>query len=276
MYKIIADSSCDILTLDNICFQSVPLTIVTDEKEYVDDSQLDCHTMLDFLASYQGRSYTACPSTAHWLDAFDDTVDELYVVSMTSGLSGTYNSARVAANQFLEDHPDTKILCIDTLSTGPEMRLIIEKIAFLKQRGTSFEEMELKIQEYMKHTGLLFSLPSLHNFAQNGRVSKILAASAGLLGIHIIGKASPEGTLDPIGKCRGSKKLTSSLLSELTKFGYIGGKLRICHIENTALAEQIKKEILALYPDADILIYPARGLCSYYAERGGILIGYEF
>ncbi len=274
MYKIIADSSSDTLSLDYVNFESVPLTIATDEKEFIDDAALDCHAMLDHLESYHGRSYTACPSTASWMHAFHGA-DELYVVTMTSGLSGTYNSARVAAEHYLEDHPDTKILCVDTLSTGPEMRLVIEKIAQLKTLGTTFEQMDQKIRQYMEHTGLLFSLPSLHNFAQNGRVSKILAASVELLGIQFIGKASPKGTLDPIGKCRGTKKLISSLLTELGKAGYMGGKLRLSHNENKPLADQLKSEILRLHPAADIDIYPARGLCSYYAERGGILIGYE-
>ncbi len=276
MYKIVADSSCDIMKIENVCFESVPLTISTDERDFSDDANLDCHNMLDYLANYNGRSYTACPSCKHWINAFDENADEIYVVSMTSGLSGTYNSALTATDIFQESHPDVKILCIDTLTTGPEMRLVIEKIIELKEKGTKFESMEFKIKEYLKHTCLLFSLSSLHNFVQNGRISRVLGASVGLLGIRILGKASPEGTLSPIAKCRGNKKMVTEMIAEIQKAGYQGGKLRLGHVENEVIAEKIKNAVTALFPHADIAAYPTKGLCSYYAERGGILIGFEF
>lgn len=145
----------------------------------------------------------------------------------------------------------------------------------LDSQGNSFEDVCKKAEEYLKKTRLLFSLMSLHNFAQNGRVSKTLASAVGVFGISIIGIASEEGTLQPIEKSRGDKRVVAKLTDQLRKLDYKGGKLRISHVENETLAEQIKNAVEKLYPKADILVYGARGLCSYYAERGAVLIGFE-
>lgn len=123
--------------------------------------------------------------------------------------------------------------------------------------------------------GLFFALKSLNCLAQNGRVSKAVASAVGMLGISIYGKASDEGTLEPIGKCRGEKKVISSILKEMENIGYCGGKVRISHVENAALAQSMASAVWEQYPRADIVIYPAHGLCSYYAERGGLLVGCE-
>lgn len=272
--KVVADSSCDMISYGDDNFEAVPLTIYTDEISYTDDISLDIHEMLGVLEKYKGRSYTACPSTESWLKAYEGG-DTIYVVTLTSGLSGTYNSAMVARDMYLQDHPEAKVEVFDTLSTGPEMRLVVEKIIDLNGQGYGFEEVCSMIREYIKHTRLFFSFKSLHNFAQNGRVSKVVASAVGMLGISILGAASEEGTIEPIGKCRGEKKVVSCLAEELDKAGYSGGKIRICHIENQELATKVAEVVKNRYPDADINIYAARGLCSYYGERGGIILGCE-
>ena len=96
-----------------------------------------------------------------------------------------------------------------------------------------------------------------------------------MLGINLIGKASDEGTLQPIGKVRGNKKVTAELIKNILALGYSGGKVRIAHCNNVDCADALKAEILNLFPNADIKIYPTRGLCSFYAESGGFLVGFE-
>ena len=274
MYKIISDSSCDMVEYTGIDFTSVPLSISTGEKTYIDDRAIDVHDMLDYLAEYKGRSYTACPSVNAWLSAFGDA-EEIYVCTMTSGLSGTFNSASIAMGIYLEGHPDAKIHVFDSLSTGPELRLHIEKVIELKEQGKSFEEIVAYMPEYIKSTRLFFSFFSLHNFAQNGRVNKVLASAIGMLGISVLGTASEEGTVESIGKCRGDKKAVFGLLNEVVKCGCIGGKIRICHVENEKLAARLVKALTVTFPDADIKCYPAKGICSYYGERGGLIVGCE-
>lgn len=277
MKKFIADSSADMQELMNVSFSSVPLVISTEEKSFTDDATLGAegvHDMLDYLASYKGRSFTSSPSVDSWLKAFGDA-DCIYGATITSGLSGTYNSALVAQKMYLEEHPDAKIRIFDSLSTGPELRLIMEKLAELDAAGLPFDQVCAAVEEYQKHTRLFFALKSLHNFSQNGRVSKAVAVSIGVLGISLIGTASKEGRLEMVTKARGDNRVISSLLEQMKKADCNGKKIRISHVENPGLAKRLKDAISERYPDADILISASQALCSYYAERGGLLIGFE-
>ena len=118
-------------------------------------------------------------------------------------------------------------------------------------------------------------LKSLTTFANNGRVSPLVAKLVGIAGICIVGKASDEGTLAPIHKCRGERRSLESLVSLLKQEGFRGGKIRLGHCHNEGAAEQLKEWILSSFEDVEITIYPLRGLCSFYAEKGGVLVGFE-
>ena len=225
--RLVADSACDIKELRGMVFKAVPLTISTDNEEFCDDGQLDIHRMLDILEKHKGRSYTACPGIDAWLEAFGDD-DEIFVVTITAGMSGTYNSAMAARAVYLEEHPQAKVRVIDSKSTGPQMRIILEQLQQMIEEGKKFEEIDGAIDAYMQKTRLFCSLKSLHNLAQNGRVSKVVASAAEVLGISVIGTASSHGTLEAIGKCRGDKKLLVKLQALLDDAGYEGGKLRVC------------------------------------------------
>lgn len=272
--KLVSDSSCDVKALPGVEFQAVPLSISTEERTFYDDENLNVSEMMDYLAHYKSRSYTACPSMADWLEAFGDA-EEIYVTTMTSNLSGTYNSAVTAAQQYMEEHPGRKVFVLDTLSTSAEMLMILEKIAELKQAGCSFEEIAQQAEAYRKTTRLFFAFQSLHNFAQNGRVPKLLAKTIGVLGISIIGTASEQGTVEPISKSRGKKSVLNNLMEQLKKAGYCGGKLYVAQAEGQELAEEFVKLVKTQYPNAATKIYPVRGLCAYYAEKGGLIIGCE-
>ena len=266
MIKIIADSSSDRPAVPGVAY--VPLVISTDERTFVDDAQLDVGGMLRCLSEHRGRSYTA------WLSAFEGG-DEIYAVTITSALSGSYNAAMAARQLYLQEHAEAKIAVFDSLSTGPELHLILERLQALTEAGLPFEQVEAQTRAYMQHTHLLFCLQSLHNMAQNGRVSKVVAAAVGVLGIRIVGTASPEGTLHQLGKARGDRKALPELLEQMQRAGYRGGKVRITHVQNPALAESFRSQLLAAWPSADAAIAPSSGLCSYYAESGAIMIGFE-
>lgn len=272
--KIVADSSADLITLDNISFASVPMKIITADKEYVDTADLDVIRMVDEMLNYSGKSSTACPGIGDWLDAFGDA-KYVFCVTITSGLSGSYNSAEAARMQYEEKYPDRHVFVVDSLSAGPEMKLLVEKLQELIAEGKEYEEICTLIKEYQKHTALIFTLESLTNFANNGRVSPLLAKAVGLLGIRIVGKASDVGQLEPLSKPRGEKKALLTMMDFLRTMNYNGAKLRIGHCFNEPAALKMKELILEKYADADIEIYPMRGLCSFYAENGGVLIGFE-
>ena len=272
--KIVADSSCDMWELSGVDFAVAPITISTDNKHYVDNQELDVHLMSEELAKYKGVSHTACPSVGSWLDCYEG-YDEVFVVTLTGAMSGTYNSAMTAKGIYEEENENVKVHVFDSLSTGPEMRLLIEKLKEMIEEDLPFEEIVEKGQGYLNHSRLFFALKSLHNFAMNGRVSKAVASAIGVLNISIFATASEEGTIQQISKCRGEKKVVKSMIEHLENAGYHGGKVRISHADNLKLAHNVRDKILELYPNADIIVYPMGGLCTYYAEIGGLLVGCE-
>ncbi|MBQ8869228.1 MAG: DegV family protein [Oscillospiraceae bacterium] len=272
--KIVADSSSDVLRLEAVPYAAAPLKIMTEKREYVDNDALDVEKMVEDFRQSSEKSHTACPNVDDWLSAFGDA-QYVFCVTITSGLSGSYNAACIAAQEYEDKNPDRKVFVIDSLSAGPELKLIIEKLEELIKEGKSFEEICDAIKEYQKHTGLLFMLESLKNLANNGRVSKIVASAAGILGIRVLGKASDKGELEQLVKSRGENRALPTLTELLGKLGYAGGKVRISHCCNENAANKLKALILEKFSKAQVEIYKARGLCSFYAEKGGLLVGFE-
>ncbi len=268
--KIVADSSANITALNDVDFSPAPLKVIAGDTEFVDDASLVLDDMLEFFEGYKGKSQTSCPSPADWLDAFSDA-DEVFCVTITSGLSGSYNSACVAQGMA----KDKKVHVVDSLSAGPELRLIVEKLVELIKADMEFEQICKEIEEYKKTTGLVFMLESLKNFAANGRISPAIAKITGFLGIRIVGKASDQGTLQPLNKCRGEANSLKTILSHLKENGVNKGKVRISHCQNEGAAARLTDMIKAELPSVDVDTDVCRGLCSYYAEKGGLLVGYE-
>ncbi|MGM9550908.1 MAG: DegV family protein [Clostridia bacterium] len=272
-YRIVSDSSSNLLTWDKVDYITTPLKIVSSEKEYVDNSLLDVRSMVDDLKKVKGTVKTSCPNISEWLEAYEGA-DCIFAITITSNLSGSYNGASLAKNQYIAEHPDVKICVIDSYSTGGEMQLIIEKITDLINLGKSFEEIEEEITLYKDTTHLYFALSSMTNLARNGRVNPAVAKLAGVLGIRVVGKAL-EGVLDPCHKVRGEKKALATIYDDMIKDGYTGGKVRISHCFNINFAENLKDIILSDFPNAHIEIIPCGALCSFYAEEGGLIIGFE-
>ena len=109
----------------------------------------------------------------------------------------------------------------------------------------------------------------------NGRVSPAVGALVGLLGIRVVGRASEQGTLEPLSKVRGDRKALQELLRIMKELGWKGGRVRIAHNENAAMATSLRDALRAIYDKLDVTIERCRGLCSYYAEKGGLLVGFE-
>lgn len=272
--KIVVDSSSNLRPRAGENVSTVPLKIVTDQREFSDDANLNTAQMLEYIEDYKGRSGTSCPSVGDWLEAFGDA-EGVFAIAITSSLSGCYNAAEQAAQVYLEQHPERKVFCMDTLTTGPEMALIVEKLQELIAQGLEFDDITVKIREYSKTTHLTFLLKSVENLAKNGRVSPLVAKAVGFLNIHIVCKASEEGTLQQLHKARGESKGLRMLVSEMEKLGYCGGKVRITHCFNESAAAELRELIRSIAPESDISIAPSTGLCSFYAERGSVMVGFE-
>ena len=272
--KIVADSSSDVMELSQVSFCSAPLKIITSNKEYVDDGNLDVHNMVTELASYKGKSSTSCPNSADWLDAFGDA-EEIFCVTITATLSGSYNAAMMAKQTYEEMYPQRRVFVLNSLTAGPEIALIIDKIEELVIAGKSFDEIVNDITEYSKNTGLLFMLESMKNLANNGRVSPLVAKMAGILGIRVVGKASAVGDLEPLNKCRGEDKALRTIAEHLMDLGLKNGKVKIAHCFNENAANKLKNILEEKLSKVSVEIYKCRGLCSFYAENGGMLVGFE-
>lgn len=272
--KIVADSSSDVFKREAVPFSAAPLKIITSERQFLDDEALDIREMVEYLEKYKGKSSTSCPNPEDWLSAFGDA-EEIFCVTITSSLSGSYNAAMIAKNQYEEKHPGKRVCVIDSLSTGPEMLLLIRKIEELFTEGKSFEEISEEVREYQKRTGLLFVLESMKNLANNGRVSKISAKLAGVMNIRVVGRASGKGELEPLDKPRGAKMTQIKILERLDRLGYRGGRLHITHCLNSEAADSLRDGVLSKFPTAEVSIDKCGGLCSFYAEKGGMLIGFE-
>ena len=274
MKRIVVDSSASLYALDGIDFAAVPLKIVTDEREYLDDGTLDAVEMATTLRTYKGKTSTSCPNVADWLAAYEGA-EQIFVATITGTLSGSYNAALLAAEEYKETHPEARIFVLDSLSAGPELRLLAERLRDLVRIGMEFDEICEAIVAYHKHTHLLFSLESLANLARNGRVKPAVAAVARMLGIRVIGQASEAGELDVLCKTRGEHGALERIVLELKEHGYTNGRLHISHCGNPAAAERLKHMVKAVFDGAKVDISECGGLCSYYAELGGLLVGYE-
>ncbi len=273
-FKIVSDSSANIFSFPGVDHASVPLKINTAMAEYVDDENLDVAKMVKEIQETKGKSGTSCPNVHDWLQAFEGA-DFVFAITITSNLSGSYASACQAKDIYEENHPGAKVFVVDSLSTGPEMRLIMERIREWIAQKLPFEQIREKIKEYQKRTHLLFSLESLTNLARNGRVNPAVAKIAGVLGIRVVGCASEVGTLQQLHKCRGEKKALETIFQEMKDRGFVGGRTRIAHCFNAEAAAKLKEAILEAFPKCDIFIEPTTALCSFYAEAGDLLVGFE-
>lgn len=270
--KIVTDSSSNLTKLEGTDFAYASLKIITSDKEYIDNAELDVNDMVNTLYRYSGKSSTSCPNVSDWLAAFGDA-ENVVCFTITSALSGSHNSACQAKAAYESAHPDRRVLVVDSLSTGPEMALMAEKCRELISLGKSLDEIKKELSTYK--TELLFVLESMKNLANNGRISKIAATAAGVLGVRAIGKASEKGTLEMLSKHRGSAKALQALVEHTKSLGYNGGKLRISHCQNEIFAKSFADEIRAVFPSAQITVEECRALCSFYAEKGGMLVGFE-
>lgn len=272
--RIVADSSANLQSIEGVDFVSAPLKIITEYKEYVDDASTDPVQMMKELEIYKGKDGTSCPNVADWLDAFGDS-QYIFGVSITSHLSGAYNSAKIAADEYMEEHPGTRVHIFDSLSVGPEAELIIDRIRKMTEKYDDFDLIVEKVNAYMKRTHLLFILGSLNALAKNGRVNPAIAKIAGVLNIKIVGKASDEGELQILHKCRGENKAIVQLWESMKEMGYKGGRVIIRHTVNSHAAEELKKLIQKEFPLSEISIGINGALCSYYAQMHGLLLGFE-
>lgn len=279
---VVCDSGSNYREIDGISGSVAALRISTDEREFIDDKNIDIVAMTDYLAGVKIPSRSACPSVVEWLDSFGNN-DNIIVLTLSGALSGSYNSACIAAEQYKEENPGKRVYVLDTFSIGPVQKLCVEfikkTIADGEAKGdddATFENICKKLYDYNHdnlHIG--FSLKSMNNLANNGRINKAVAKVATTLKIRIVGDFNEEGVLDPSDKVRGEAKAMATMYENMKKCGYKGGAVIIDHCLAEDTAKVLSDNIHAEYPDVNIRIEDTTGICSFYAEKGGIIVGYE-
>lgn len=273
-FKIVTDSSANLRKLDEVEFRSVPLTIRVEDREFVDDESLDLDDMLQTLATTKSKSSSSCPNVEDYLSAFGDA-DRVFCITITSNLSGSFNAARIAKEEYEATYPDRKVYVIDSLSAGPELKLLAQRILEMIKTSDLYEDICRKIAEYQEKTHLIFCLESMKNLANNGRVSPLAAKLAGVLGIRAVGKASDVGTLEMLDKVRGEKSAIIKIFERMQELGYKGGKVLIDNCCNLPAAKALQELVHSKFPKAQVEHDTCGGLCSFYAEKGGLMVGFE-
>lgn len=277
-WKIVADSGSNILEFsapnDTFSYASVPLMLNIGTDVYIDNKNLDLNKLLDAMEKERTASSSACPAPDSYMQAFKGA-DNVLCLTLSSGLSGSYNSAMIAANMLKETEPGINVHIFDSLSAGAEMDLLVHKAIELAQTGVNMEQMIEQLNAYHQHTDIAFMLESVDNLVKNGRLNKLVGSMIGLLGIRLIGVRTPDGKIELATKAKGTKRAMKSLLEEMRQRGYQGGKVIISYCLNPESADTFRQLILNEYPQASVSTLEMDGLCTYYAQRNGLLIGYE-
>lgn len=280
IWNIVSDSSCDLpvseFHSDSILFHSVPLRIRVGEQEFVDDDALEVPEMLAAMAAEKSASSSSCPSPADFARAFE-AGDCTVCFTISSNLSGTYNSAQMARDLVLEEHPEKRICVIDSRATAGAMVLLIRRARELMEADETgdFEGICAQLRLYQAALRTCFTLENFDNLIKNGRMRPLVGTLLHSLGIHVIADATPQGTIHVADKARGEAKTFRAITALMrSSKECAGAEVVISHCENPEGARRLKEQILADLPVKQVDVIPCRGLTSFYAMEKGLIIGY--
>ena len=276
-WHLVADSACDLHSLegggDRVDFTTIPFSIRIGGKEYIDNEDMPVSEMLEMNETHAEMAQTACPSPEDWREKFS-APGPVIAFTISSALSGSYNSACTGRNMVLEEEPDKQIAVIDSKATGPEEAMLILKARDLILAGTPFAEIESALNQAAAKIHTIFALSSYHNLIKSGRVSRLIGFIAGHLGFWGIGIGSDEGEIVIRGKARGEKSMVRFLVDEIARIGLAGKEILISHCMNSESAQLLKKALEERFEGIRVAIMATRGLDSFYAERHGLIVGF--
>ena len=277
--KIIADSCCDLneeLKKD-INIELVPLTIQINYEEIIDDKNLNTYELIDKMEKSSDYPKTASPSPAHFLKKYNES-EKSFVVTLSSALSSTYDSAMMAKNMLLDEGKGKFVHVFDSLSASVGETLICIKINDLIKSGIDENEIIKRTNEYIKEMKTFFVLESLDNLIKAGRMSKMKGHIASVLSIKPIMGSTDDGNIRLVKKVRGSNKALLNLVDVIGEKGepskFSEKILGISHVNAYEKAKKLKDDILKKYNFKDVIIVEARGISTVYANKGGIIIAY--
>ncbi len=277
LMKIVADSCCDvneeIKEKTNVAL--VPLTIQLKDQIYKDDETLDIDKFLELMKANKELPKTACPSPQDFLDRYQGD-ESVFVVTLSSALSGTYKSAVLAKEMFLEEAKEKFIHVFDSLSASVGETLVSLKISELIKKHYKETEIVEKVNAYIKEMKTFFMLESLDNLVKAGRVSPLIAKVSSILSIRPIMAGTDEGSIKLQEKVRGAKKAFRRFTEMIEEHGTrLEDKiLGIAHCNCFDKALKFKEEVMKRYRFKDIIIVKTAGISSVYANEGGLVIAF--
>ncbi|MDO4555052.1 MAG: DegV family protein [Lachnospiraceae bacterium] len=276
-YCIVCDSCTDITPEDKKrgCFSMVPLTIHVDERDFIDDETFDQQDFLAAVRNSTGALKSSCPAPEAYMEAYKKA-DEIYVVTLSANLSGSYNSAMVAKNLYREEYGDKKIHVVDSCSASSGQYLIALRLEELCNQGLSFEEVVKEADAYRDSLNTYFTLETLDVLKRNGRLSKVQAILASALNIKPVMGATKEGEIIKKAQARGMSK---GLLKMAQIVGEEGEHFEektavVAHCNCLKRAEDFKKMLLKEAPFQEVKIIDTCGISSLYACDGGIILSF--
>lgn len=276
-WKIVTDSGSNLRKIDHlsdeIAFDLVPLILTLNGEELIDDAAIDTKDVVKKMKKDKHPT-TACPAPGVYADKFDGA-DNVICFTLSNEVSGSYNSAKLAKKIALEKNPQRKIHIFNSKSAGGEMDLLISKAIEFIEEGKEFNELIDDLNNYHEHTLAAYMLQSIDNLVKNGRVNKIVGSLVGLLNINILGIRSEKGEIEMSDRVRGVKRSLKRFIKDMTKHDINGQKIEISHVNNKKLAQKLADKLIDKFPEADINIRPTSGLCSFYAEDNGLIVGFE-
>ena len=278
-FKIIGDSCTDPVNglKDAPEYQMVPLIIRVGDQEYVDNGTLSTNDLIARMAACEVGTGTACPAPQWYMDAFEGA-DEIYVVTLSAELSGSYNSAVQAREIYLEDHPDAKIHIFNSHTAAAGQSAEVIKLFELCRAGLSFEEVVEQMDSFIAHLTTVFVLENLDNLRKNGRLNEVQALITSTLRIKLVMEGTPAGTINKIGQAMTMKqalsKMVDAAVKKSEKHGIEGRSLVITHCNCLDRATYVRDLILKKLKFERVEIVPAGGISTVYAGDGGIVLSF--
>lgn len=279
-YKIIADSSCELpkKLINDERFELIPFRLDIDGLPIRDTKDIDIPDLLQKIAASKECPKSACPSPDSFIKAFESDVEHIYVITISSKLSGSYNSACLAKTMYEEDNPKSnkKIIVIDSLSaSGGETQLALRAME-LEEECKNFDQIATELLRFRDTMITYFVLDNLETLRKNGRLTRMKALLATSLRIKPVLRAD-EGEIIQIGQSVGLKKAWSSMVDQMSKVinsGEQRKRIIISHCNNRAGALKVKELLEEKTSISSILVIPTNGLSSLYANDGGIIVTY--
>lgn len=274
-YKIVGDSCTDLPASlkGDPHFQIVPLTLQVGDVQVIDDDTFDQASFLKMVRECPQCPKTACPSPEMFKETYECPEENVFVVTLSEHLSGSYNAAVLGKRLYEEEHGKKNIAVIGSDSASAGQLNIALRIRDLCEAGKSFEEVVKDIENYRREMNTYFVLESLDTLRKNGRLTGLQAFFATALNIKPI-MGAEHGSIIKLEQARGMNKALSRMAEiAMKKAGDTSGKrLVIAHCNNPARANFVRDEMCRRGTFKDIVITETAGVATVYANDGGIVM----